>query len=83
MIREGYLDQEPRAAAIMGTEEAKKHRNEMVTGLILFGLGIIFLLNSFDIVDIGESWPLILVVVGLSLIAGSLRRDAAGRSPQS
>ncbi len=67
----------------MGTDEAKKHRNEMVTGLILFGLGIIFLLNSFDVVDIGDSWPLILVVIGLSLIAGSLRRDTARRSPQS
>lgn len=61
----------------MTTKETKAPQpktGEMVTGLILLGVGVVFLLNSFDIWDIGDSWPLILVAVGLSLIAGALRR---------
>ncbi|GAB4322472.1 MAG: hypothetical protein Kow0074_14030 [Candidatus Zixiibacteriota bacterium] len=70
---------------IMATEETQgpgSKTGEMVTGLILLGLGIIFLLNSLDIWDLGDSWPLILVTVGLSLIAGELRKNSAdGSSP--
>jgi TM2 domain-containing membrane protein YozV len=40
-------------------------------GLILMGLGVIFLLSNFEIIDydrIFEFWPVILVVIGLKMI---------------
>lgn len=38
--------------------------------LIFFGLAAVFYLHHYDIVRIGEIWPLILIIVGLSFIIG-------------
>lgn len=47
----------------------KESRNgSIIGGLILLGLGILFLLNNWDILDFEESWPLILVIIGIGLI---------------
>jgi hypothetical protein len=61
----------------MSKKAEKKSSSGLVTGLILLGLGIIFQLNSFNIVDIEESWPVIIIVIGLALIAGSIRGGSA------
>ena len=35
---------------------------------IFFGLGTLFYLSIFDIIDLRDAWPLILIIVGLSFI---------------
>jgi predicted membrane protein len=48
-------------------------RRPYIGGLILIGLGIIFLLGNFGIADVGELigtyWPLILIIIGISILA--------------
>ena len=58
-------DQEPK------TKKKKKDQHStMVTGIILLGIGVLFLLNNFDVFFIEESWPFILIIVGLALLIG-------------
>jgi len=40
-------------------------------------LGVIFLLNNYRILRIGESWPLFIVAAGLAIMFG--RKDRGGR----
>lgn len=37
-------------------------------GFILLGLGVVFYLDVFDVVNIGQLWPLILIIIGLSFL---------------
>ncbi len=47
----------------------------IIGGLILIGLGtLFFLINTGVLPDWGESWPVILIVVGVALLIGSLFR---------
>lgn len=46
-------------------------RGKMVTGIILLGIGVLFLLNNFDVLFIDESWPLILIIIGIALLVGA------------
>lgn len=48
----------------------------MTSGIILLGIGVFFLLINFDLVDWESGWPLILVIVGLSLVLGAFRRHS-------
>ncbi|XOV93744.1 MAG: LiaI-LiaF-like domain-containing protein [Bacteroidota bacterium] len=41
--------------------------------LILIGLGVVFYLDIFDILSIGQLWPLILIIIGLAFILGKGR----------
>ena len=52
----------------------KSPHGKMVSGIILLGIGVLFLLNNFDILFIDESWPLILIVVGIALLVGAWLR---------
>ena len=36
--------------------------------ILFFGLGILFYLNLFDVIEIRDFWPVILIIVGLSFI---------------
>lgn len=45
---------------------------ELTAGLILVGLGLVFLLHQFDLLRLRQGWPLILIAVGLALVAGTL-----------
>nr|MBN2278395.1 hypothetical protein [candidate division Zixibacteria bacterium] len=47
----------------------KDHHGHVTGGIILIGLGIIFLMINFDIMPgIEKSWPVIIIIVGLALI---------------
>ena len=56
------------------------HRNEkedrhgmVIGGLIVLGLGVVFLLANLEIIpDFGTMWPLMLVVVGIALLIGAV-----------
>ncbi|MBI3871459.1 MAG: hypothetical protein HY304_00080 [candidate division Zixibacteria bacterium] len=46
----------------------------MTGGLIVTGVGLIFLLSNMRIIpSIGRVWPLFMIVVGVALLVGALR----------
>lgn len=53
----------------------------MVTGIIITGVGALFLLNNLDVLDFGDSWPLILILAGVTLIVGSRGRRGDVKNP--
>ncbi len=48
-------------------------------GLGFFLLGVWLLLNELDILDYRDSWPLLLIAMGISLVWKSLARVPAPR----
>lgn len=45
----------------------------VIGGIIVLGLGVVFLLSNLRIIpDFGEMWPLALVVVGIALLIGAV-----------
>lgn len=60
------------------TKRRKDPHGKMVSGIILLGIGLLFLLNNFNIIDIDQSWPFILIIVGVALLIGAMfrKRDA-------
>lgn len=58
----------------MHKEQEKEDRHGMVIGgIIVLGIGIIFLLSNLRILPhVGTMWPLILVVVGIALLIGAI-----------
>jgi Na+-transporting methylmalonyl-CoA/oxaloacetate decarboxylase gamma subunit len=58
----------------MNCPDKKDDRHGMVIGgLIVLGLGIVFLLANLEIIpDFGTMWPLILVVIGIALLIGAV-----------
>ncbi len=56
-------------------EEEKKKQNDrsglMIGGSIMIGIGLLFLLINLDILpNMGDSWPIIIIVIGIALIIG-------------
>jgi hypothetical protein len=52
----------------------------LVLGLIILGVGVYFLAReTFQIAlpDIGELWPIIVIILGVAIIYGGLRRRNA------
>lgn len=59
-----------------------ERRGMLVGGLIVFGVGVFFLLDQLDIIpDVGDMWPIFPIIVGLALIIGSFRGRRAARNP--
>jgi len=58
----------------MSPQDEKDDRHGMVIGgLIVLGLGVIFLLSNLEIIpDFGRMWPLVLVVIGIALLVGAV-----------
>ena len=58
----------------MDCSDKKEDRHGMVIGgLIVLGLGVVFLLANLEIIpDFGTMWPLMLVVVGIALLIGAV-----------
>jgi len=58
----------------MNHQDEKDDRHGMVIGgLIVLGLGVVFLLSNLDIIpDFGTMWPLVFVVVGIALLVGAV-----------
>ena len=50
-----------------------KKKGSLSAGIILIGIGFIFLLTNFHIIPrMSRSWPLILIVVGAALLVGAM-----------
>ena len=58
----------------MNHQDEKDDRHGMVIGgLIVLGLGVVFLLSNLNIIpDFGTMWPLVFVVVGIALLVGAV-----------
>jgi len=57
----------------MDTENGYRQRKQMMWGLVLIAVGIAFLLDRMNVVDIYELWhywPLLLVVAGINQTIG-------------
>jgi hypothetical protein len=54
---------------------AKSDDGKHLGGLTTILVGIIFLLHTFDVFTIDQSWPLFLVVGGVSLMLSRAYRD--------
>ena len=57
----------------MGTEHNYRQRKQMMWGLVLIAVGVVFLLDRMDIVDASSMWhywPLLLVVAGINQTIG-------------
>jgi uncharacterized membrane protein HdeD (DUF308 family) len=58
---------------IMHKEEKEDRHGMVIGGIIVLGIGVLFLLSNLDVIpNIGKMWPLILVVVGLALLIGAV-----------
>jgi len=56
------------------SDNNNKKRSRVIGGLILLGLGVLFLINTFlPRFNFGRLWPLILIIIGLAILAGSLK----------
>jgi len=63
---------------------SKSKSGELFWGFLLISLGVIFLLDKLDVMDVGDFfstfWPVILIVIGFRLI---LNRNAGGSAESS
>lgn len=51
-------------------------QGRLTWGIILIGIGFIFLLSNWGIIpELDESWPIILIVIGVALILVAKRKD--------
>jgi hypothetical protein len=69
----------------MDCSDKKEDRHGMVIGgLIVLGLGVVFLLANLEIIpDFGTMWPLMLVVVGIALLIGAVvKKEKKGEAEQ-
>jgi hypothetical protein len=56
-------------------EEKDDRHGKLIGGIILIGIGLVFLLSNWGIIpDFSESWPIVLVVIGFALILGARRK---------
>ncbi len=51
-------------------------------GLVGLSVGVIFLLNNFHVVPISRTWPLFIVVGGVGVLIGSIRRSRTDRESE-
>jgi hypothetical protein len=59
--------------APIGTEfamndQSRRREGRLIAGLIVAGIGTIFLLRNMGYINIDEWWPLVLIIVGLALV---------------
>jgi hypothetical protein len=67
-----------------GSDEKWEYGRAFV-GIIILGVGIIFLLANWGIIpSMHHTWPLILIVVGLAFLlgAGRKRKDSSSQPPE-
>ncbi len=59
----------------MGDHRRDEGRGMLMGGLIVLGVGVLFLLHNLGIIpDMDVIWPVIPIVVGIALIVGALLR---------
>ena len=57
------------------TEEKNDRHGKLIGGIILIGIGLVFLLSNWEIIpDFSESWPIVIIVIGVALLLGARRK---------
>lgn len=59
-----------------GGEKKKRSKGSgsVTAGFIMIGIGLVFLLSNMGVIpDLGETWPLFLIIVGVALLIGAMR----------
>ena len=56
-----------------------REQDAWVGGLSLILTGAVFLAHNYRIVRLHDSWPLFIVIAGLSVMFGARRRNAEGK----
>ena len=57
------------------TEEKDDRHGKLIGGIILIGIGLVFLLSNWEIIpDFSESWPIVIIVIGVALLLGARRK---------
>jgi hypothetical protein len=65
------------------TRNKQNQKGMIVSGLIVFGIGVLFLAAEMGwIPGLHRSWPFILIVVGLAMIVGALFKKPSAGSGQ-
>ncbi|MEW5924281.1 MAG: DUF5668 domain-containing protein [Candidatus Zixiibacteriota bacterium] len=55
--------------------EKKTNSGQIIGGIIVTGIGILFLLVNLGIIPgLEDTWPVFIIIVGLALIVGSMRK---------
>ncbi len=66
---------------------SKSKKDELFWGFLLVGLGVVFLLDKLDVMDVGEFfstfWPLILIGIGLKLVLNRNTGESAKSSKKT
>ena len=61
----------------MSNHSSATHR--VLWGILIIFIGLIFLLNNFDLFDMGDFfgtfWPIILIIVGIKIILGRKKNE--------
>ena len=66
-----------------GSANPNEREGTLIGGLILVGIGIYFLLWEFGYLPgLHKFWPVILIIVGLSLILGHIRSPWRSRGKE-
>ncbi len=55
----------------------KRQRRSLLSGLMFIVLGVVFLLEALEVFELAPAtlWPLLLVVLGIVVLAGTGRDD--------
>jgi hypothetical protein len=61
-------------ASVTKSHKSIKKR-PVVSGIVLLGIGVLWLLAMQDVVGIEQGWPLIIIIVGLAIVAAAMTRD--------
>lgn len=58
----------------------RTHRGSLVAGVFFIVMGVVFLLDELDVIDVDPTvlWPAILIGVGIALIAGAVGGRSGG-----
>jgi hypothetical protein len=51
------------------------HKGGLVTGITIFSVGLVFLMDNLGIVDISILWPLIPMALGVGMLIKYLRSE--------
>ena len=55
----------------------RRQRRSLVSGILFVILGVVFLLEAFEVFELAPAtlWPLLLVALGVAVLAGTGRDD--------
>lgn len=83
VFKSSTMENEPQFTQPGGDDQREPWRDpvrnsrqgNLIGGLILITIGVLFLLDRFTEVNFGDLWPVILIVAGLAVLTGSFGKS--------